>query len=387
MFSRKIRLSDSLDELSVLLLGPRQTGKSTLIHDQFPKSPIFDLLSPGLFRDLQKSPDSLKELIDPKETHPIVVDEIQKLPELLDVVHSIVQKNRNLRFVLTGSSARKIKKHGNLLGGRALPLFLHPITSQEFVSVGKNQSLHKLLEIGGLPNVLCAKDPQKILNAYVGIYLVEEIKQEGYARNLGDFSKFLDVAALTSGEQLDFTKVGRDVQLSPRTVASYYQVLQDTLIGYLLEPYKATKTRKAVTTPKFYLFDVGVCQYLVGREKISPGTPEFGRSLEHFIFTELIAYKDYLEKRVEINYWRSTSQLEVDFLVRSKDGTNIAIEVKGSNHIDQGDLRGIKALSDDLKLSKKIIVSNEKLKRRIADEFLVYPYAEFCRDLWAGKLF
>jgi predicted AAA+ superfamily ATPase len=334
----------------------------------------------------------LKEFVDSGKKNLIIIDEIQKLPELLDVVHLLIEKNKSYRFILTGSSARKLKKQGqNLLGGRAYPLFLHPITSKEFLSRGnsptdKKVNFDSLVQIGGLPSVLTANSPQRVLKAYVGIYLQEEIKAEGYARNLSDFSKFLEVAALTNSEQLDFASVARDVQLSPRTVAAYYSILQDTLLGYLLESYKETKSRKAVMTPKFYYFDVGVCNFLSGRENLPKGTPEYGRALEHFVFTELIAYRDYHEEAFEIFYWRSTSQFEVDFLLQFKSKKLIGIEVKGTSHIDSDDLKGFKAFEEDIKLTKKIFVCNEKHQRTIQNEYQVMPLSFFCQQLWAGEI-
>lgn len=392
MFLREIDAKAPLNDLSLLFLGPRQTGKSTYLRKTFPNSTLFDLLDPELFRDLNKSPLLLKELIqhqtsESRTKNPVIIDEIQKLPELLDVVHSIIEEDKSIRFILTGSSARKLRKQGqNLLGGRAYPLSLHPITSSEFLSNKKETSLDSLIQIGGLPSVLTANSPQRVLKAYVGIYLQEEIKAEGYARNLGDFSKFLEVAALTNSEQLDFAGVARDVQLSPRTVAAYYSILQDTLLGYLLAPFKETKSRKAVSTPKFYYFDVGVCNFLSGREKLAKGTPEYGKALEHFIFTELIAYRDYRENPFEIFYWRSTSQFEVDFLIRLKSKKLIGIEVKGSNHIDSEDLKGFKAFEQEFKLTKKILVCNEKAPRLINGGFDVLPYDIFCAKLWSDQI-
>ncbi len=387
MYRRHLKLEIFLEELSVLLLGPRQTGKSTLIRSLFPDSLLLDLLDPELFRDLQKSPNLLKDLVAGSKKNLVIIDEIQKIPELLDVVHSLIASRKQTRFLLTGSSARKIHKEGkNLLGGRAYPLFLHPITSEEFLTDPKsNGNLHKLLETGGLPSVLNAKEPQRLLKAYVGIYLQEEIKAEGYVRNLGDFSKFLDVAALSNAEQLDYIGVARDVQLSPRTVSSYYQILQDTLTGYLLESFRHTKTRKAVATPKFYFFDVGISNFLAGRKELALGTPEYGKALEHFVFTELKAYQSYSECAFELFYWRSTSQIEIDFIIRTKSKKLIAIEVKGSQLVDRNDLKNFKYFEEDFKLSKKIVVCNEKLSRSF-DQFSILPYPRFCEQLWAGQI-
>lgn len=389
MFRRILNLKSYVSDLSVLLLGPRQTGKSTLIHAQFPQALILDLLDPELFRDLQKSPNFLKEIVEGSGKSRVIIDEIQKIPELLDVVHSLIESKKNIRFILTGSSARKMRQQGrNLLGGRAYPLSLHPITSVEYLSekVSDSQTpLHRLLEVGGLPRVLTSDTPQRLLKAYVGIYLQEEIKAEGYVRNLGDFTRFLDVAALSNAEQLDFAGIARDVQLSPRTVSAYYQILQDTLTGFLLESFKETKSRKAVATPKFYFFDVGVSNYLSGRERLSVGTPEYGKALEHFIFTELKAYQDYSEKEFELYYWRSTSQMEVDFIIKTRSRRLIGIEVKGSRHIDQTDLKGLKAFEEDFKLARKFVVCNERFSRLLGD-VNVMPYPQFCEQLWSGRV-
>ncbi len=387
VFSRAIDLKAPLGDISLLLLGPRQTGKSTLIKELFPKANMLDLLDPELFRDLNKTPSLLREIVGGEKKKLTVIDEIQKLPELMDVVHSLIEEDKSRRFILTGSSARKLKKQRqNLLGGRLYPMYLHPITSREYLGSNKDLVVDKIIQLGGLPSVLNSDSPQRLLKAYVGIYLQEEIKAEGFARNLSDFSKFLEVAALVNSEQLDYSGVARDVQLAPRTVASYFSVLQDTLTGHLLESFKETKSRKAVLTPKFYYFDVGVCNFLCGREKLAPGTSEYGKAMEHFVFTELLAYKNYSEKNFEIFYWRSTSQFEVDFIIRLKSKRLIGIEVKGSSHIDKDDLKGLKAFEEDFKLEKKIIVSLEKHPRRIAEEIDVVPVKVFCQSLWSGKI-
>ncbi len=397
MIIRKIDIRSNVGEMSVLLLGPRQTGKTTLVVEQLGKNVhMIDLLNPEVFRDLQKQPSLLIELVaaidaGAETTDKLIfcIDEVQKIPELLNVVHSIIEKNKKIRFLLTGSSARKLKTSGtNLLGGRAYPMYMHPVTSVECEAAGdnKNYTLKNLIQYGGLPSVLNSSSPLRRLKAYVGIYLQEEIKAEAYVRNLNDFSKFLDVAALTNTEQLDYEGVASDVQISSRTVASYYQILQDTLVGYLLEPYRKTKTRKAVAKPKFYFFDVGVANYLTGREHLAEGTPEYGKAVEHFIFTELIAYKDYLEKDCKLYYWRSTSKFEVDFLIQTKKNEFIAIAVKATKKIDNHDLKGIRAIEDDLTLSRKIIVCLEASARKTEDGFEILPLAWFCKQLWAGKI-
>lgn len=391
MIYRKIDIKSNIKEMSILLLGPRQTGKSTYLLNQLGQNVhIVDLLNPEIYRDLQKQPGLLSEFVAAQVaqgTSIICIDEIQKIPELLDVVHSLIEKHKKLRFLLTGSSARKLKMTGaNLLGGRVLPMFMHPITSFEYLNENKNNNLKKLIQHGGLPSVITSDEPYRRLKAYVGIYLQEEIKAEGFVRNLNDFSKFLEVAALTNAEQLDYVAVASDAQISARTVAAYYQILQDTLVGYLLEPYRKTKTRKAVAKAKFYFFDVGVANHLTGREQLAEGTPEYGKAVEHFIFTELIAFKDYFEKDFKLYYWRSTSKFEVDFLIQNQKNEFIAIEVKATKKIDHGDFKGIKALEDDIKISRKIVVSLEPQARKTAEGFEIYPLAEFCSLLWAEKI-
>lgn len=387
MISRKNSIKSNIKDMSILLLGPRQVGKSTLLKSLFSETALFiDLLNPEIYRDLQKNPNLLNDYVSATDKKIIVIDEIQKIPELMNVVHFLIEKYKSIRFILTGSSARKLKKKtSNLLGGRAFPSFLHPLTSDEYLKK-ENSKIDDLIQFGGLPSIVLASNPLKKLKAYTSLYLQEEIKAEGYVRNLSDFSRFLDVAGLTNSEQLDFESVASDVQISSRTVAAYYQILEDTLIGYLLESFKKTKTRKAVIKPKFYFFDVGVANYLSGRDTLSVGTPEYGKAVEHFIFTELKAYQDYTEKDFKLFYWRSSSKFEIDFLIETKNKELIAIEVKAKKKINEKDFKGIKAFEDDFKLSKKIVVSLETMKRKTADDFIIYPLAEFCKQLWDGKI-
>jgi predicted AAA+ superfamily ATPase len=308
-----------------------------------------------------------------------VIDEIQKLPMLLDEVHLLIERNKSLRFILTGSSARTLhRKSTNLLAGRALTVRLHPLVSPE-VEFGE---LDKRLQLGGLPSVLTSPIPHEDLAAYVGTYLKEEIQAEGVARQIESFSRFLEVAALSNGELLNFAQIASDAAVPSRTVQNYYRILEDTLLGYQLPPFRKTPTRKAVATPKFYFFDVGVAHALVGREAVRPRTGEYGRALEHLIFLELRAYLDYTRNRTALTFWRTHTKHEVDFLV----GDAIAIEVKAKERVSDRDLRGVRALTEALSLSRKIVVSNERWRSTTDDHIEIFPVDEFLRELWNGNV-
>lgn len=234
----------------------------------------------------------------------VVIDEIQKLPQILDEVHRLIEQRQDLRFVLTGSSARKLRRGGaNLLAGRALIATLHPLVSIEV----DFQNLDRRLLYGSLPMILDSPIPHEDLRAYVGTYLQEEIQAEGLTRNIEGFSRFLEIAALANGQQLNFTKIGSDAAIPPRTVQNYYQVLEDTLIGHTVHPYRKTKTRKSVSASKFYFFFVGVVHALLGQSQLSPKTKSYGVALEHLTFLELRAYLDYQRLTHPLCYWRSHS--------------------------------------------------------------------------------
>ncbi len=309
----------------------------------------------------------------------LIIDEIQKLPFLLDEVHLLIEGNKDLRSILTGSSARKLKRGGvNLLAGRALTCHLHPLVAPE-VEYG---FFLERLNIGNLPAILTSVIPEELLKAYVGTYLQEEIQAEGLVRNIGSFSRFLSTAGLTNGEQVNFTAVGSDTGIPPRTVREYYHVLEDTLVGYLLPPFQHTPKRKPVSTPKFYFFDVGVANTLARRGRIEPGSELFGRALEHLIFLEVRAYLDYRRLDHPLTYWRSRSQFEVDFMIDDEVG----LEVKGKPLVSKRELKGLQALSEDLTLRRKIVVCLEREPRRTADGVEVLPVETFLRRLWAGEI-
>ncbi len=378
MYPRVLGLESLLEHRSLFLFGPRQTGKSTLLHDRFPDAVFFDLLEADTFRELSERPEYIRQTT-PDSARLVVIDEVQKLPSLLDEVHLMIERNKAVRFVLTGSSARSLKRGAaNLLAGRAWMTRLHPLV---FSEVGRGRLLDRLNR-GSLPAVLDSAAPAEDLRAYVGLYLQEEIRAEGVARSIEGFSRFLTVAGSCNGEQVNYTAVGSDAGVPPRTVREYFQILEDTLVGHQLPAYRKTVKRKPVATAKFYMFDVGVANALLKRSDVQPGSESYGRALEHLIFLELRSYLDYRRIDLPLCYWRSRSRLEVDFVV----GDRIAIEVKAKARVTRRDLSGMRALAEDLALERKLVVCNETRRRR-EDDIEVLPIEEFLEDLWSGEVF
>jgi predicted AAA+ superfamily ATPase len=377
MYERLLDLKRLLRHRSVFLFGARQTGKSTLLHHLFPEAVFFDLLEADTFRELSARPEYMRQTLPPGAKL-VVIDEVQKLPGLLDEVHLMIERDKELRFVLTGSSARKLKRGGaNLLAGRAWVTHLHPLVSAE---IGSGRLLSRLNR-GSLPAVLDSELPHEDLKAYVGTYLHEEIRAEGLTRSVENFSRFLTVAGACNGEQVNYTEVGSDAGVPPRTVREYFQILEDTLIAYQLPAYRKTVKRKPVATSKFFFFDVGVANTLLKRSEIVPGSETYGRALEHMIFLELRAWLDYTRSDLPLTYWRSRSRIEVDFVI----GDRIAIEVKAKPRVAHRDLNGLRALDEELQLERKIVVCTEP--RRRADEGVeILPVERFLEDLWAGKV-
>lgn len=377
---RQLDLRPDAKKKSLFLFGPRQTGKTFLLNRLFPKSPFYNLLQADVYLKLSQRPQLMREelfVLGEACPEPIIVDEIQKLPILLDEVQDLIETKR-FHFILTGSSARKLK-HGsaNLLGGRAWTRQLLPLVTAEI----PNYDLMRLLNVGALPYIYLSENPEEELTAYVGNYLKEEIQAEGLTRKIENFSRFLQTAALVNSELINFTNVASDAQVPPRTIKEYFSILEDTLIGVLLEPFTATRKRKAISTAKFYFFDVGICNILAGRNEIRPKTELFGKVFEHFVFTELRAYLSYMQDKRPLRFWRSTSKMEVDFLISDE----IAIEVKGTELVSEKHLTGLKALSEDLTLKQKIVVSLDSSRRRIGD-IDVWPVKEFLAALWAGEI-
>ena len=379
VFKRTLDLSALLRRKSFFLLGPRQTGKSTLLKTVFPQAHYVDLLEANTFRELSARPERLRQSLPPQQKI-LVIDEIQKLPSLLDEVQLLLDRNKELRAVLTGSSARKLKQgHVNLLGGRAWVCHLHPLAHPEVAEVPLIDRINR----GGLPSFLESADYEEELKAYVGTYLQEEVRAEGLARSIGNFSRFLEVAGLSSGQQLNLTAVASDADVPTRTIREYYQILKDTLIGYEVPVYRKSIHRKPAAVAKFYLFDTGVANVLKRQRSLEPGSAAFGESLEHLIFQELRAYLDYQRLDEPLTFWRTLpSGLEVDFIV----GDRAAIEVKAKTSISAQDCRGLLALGEERTWPRRIVVSLEQKKRRTAEGIEILPVADFLSALWSGEI-
>jgi predicted AAA+ superfamily ATPase len=378
-YNRILNILEPLGERSLFLLGPRQTGKTTLLQQILPNATTYDLLRADTFQELSADPSLIRQRLTPDDKI-IVIDEIQKLPILLDEVHSLIQRNPNLRFVLTGSSARKLRRGGvNLLAGRARIRYLHPLVALE-LAFGQ---LADRLQWGGLPFVLNSSSPRHDLQTFCGTYLQEEIRAESLVRSIENFSRFLLVAGLTNGAQLNYENVARDVGLSSRTVREYYQIIIDTLLGHLVEPFGATRIRKSVGIPKFYLFDLGVANFLGKIGAVERGSKAYGDGIEHLIFLELRAFLDYQSHDAPLSYWRSTTKFEVDFTI----GDTVAIEVKAKPRVTDTDLKGLRALKEEDIFKRFICVSDESARRRTDDGIEIIPLDLFLRELWSGEIF
>lgn len=361
---------------SAFLWGPRKTGKSFWLNQQFPDSIKIDLLKSDVFAEYASRPSLIRERYS-SYVDLIVIDEIQMLPELLNEIHWLIE-NSKLSFILTGSSPRKLyRKHANLLGGRAYRFTMEPLTFLET----EGFDIESVMISGLLPPHFLANDPLSELRAYVGDYLKEEIANEARVQNMPSFAEFLRIAAITNGELLNYTNVARESGVKANTVRAYFQILEDTLLGFRLKPWKKSNLRRMIETEKFYFFDIGVANFIAKRApKI--GTPEFGKSFEHYILMELKAYKAYCEPDMEISYWRTASGYEVDFVL---EDMQTVIEVKAGK-VHEGDLRHIRALHEDYKTKKSLVVCFETTPRKTDDNIEILPWQVFIKQLWNGEI-
>jgi len=378
MYIRKLQLENENND-SVFLWGARQVGKTTLLENQYPNARYYDLLQSTEFERFFRRPSLLSEELETaKEGELVIIDEIQKVPQLLDEVHRIIHK-KNLRFILSGSSPRKLKRIGaNLLGGRALKKTLFPLVSSEIPDF----DILKAVNNGMIPRHYTVNNPWERFRAYIGVYLNEEIREEAISRKLNSFSRFLEVAAFSNTEMVVYKNIAQDCGIDHRTVKEYFEILQDTLIGYLIPGFSATQKRRAILAPKFYYFDVGVANYLSNRKNIQQGTEAFGHAFEHLIIQELIAYLNYNNSDEALTYWRTSSGYEVDAIIGHG---RIAIEIKSSSEINSRHLKGLKAFIEEFPKTRAIVVSLDKNKR-ILNSIEIFPAKEFLNALWKNEI-
>ncbi|HSV43592.1 MAG TPA: DUF4143 domain-containing protein, partial [Candidatus Bathyarchaeia archaeon] len=355
------------------------------LRQRFPASIVFDFLKTDLFLEISKNPALLRERLlakDPDELkNPVILDEVQKVPHILDEIHWLIE-NKGFNFILCGSSVRKLKRgHANLLGGRAWRYELLPLTSQE---IGKVDLLRALNQGMIPPHYLQNKeDSQKSLKAYVQDYLREEVFAEGLTRNIPAFSRFFDAFGYSHGEITNYANIARDCGIDSKTVKEYYQILIDTLLAIRVEPFKMRQSRQVITkAPKYYLFDVGVAGCLTKRRLEEDKGIEFGRAFEHFILMEIVAYRSYRNKDFNINFWRTKTGLEVDFVLGAGE---VAVEIKGTSRLDKKDLNGLDAFIQTHASKKSIVVCNEK-EKRVCDKIMILPWEIFLDELWSGKI-
>lgn len=376
MYDRILNIDNEYND-SIFLFGARQTGKTTWLTSQFPDCRYYDLLRPSEFERLLRRPELLsQELEDFGENDTVIIDEIQKLPQLLDEVHYLIQR-KGIRFILSGSSARKLRRAGtNLLGGRASKKQMFPLVSAEIPDF----DLIRAVNNGMIPRHYMVQNPQERLRGYIGVYLNEEIREEALSRNLNSFTHFLETAAQCDGEMLVYKNIAQDCGIDYRTVKEYFSILEDTLVGYFIYGFTESKKRKAIAAPKFYLFDVGVANYLCHRQHLQPGSDDFGHAFEHLIIQEIIAYLGYSHSDEKLCYWRTTSGYEVDAVIGNG---RVAIEIKSSEEVKSRHTHGLKAFSEDFPNAKLFIVSLDKYKRKL-NGIDIIPAMDFLKDLWKG---
>jgi len=370
---------DLPENRSAFLWGPRKTGKTTYLKRHFPQACWIDLLDYDMFLSFSRDPKRLRRMLDAQKSRTVVIDEVQKVPHLMDEIHWLIE-NRGYRFILSGSSARKLRREEvNLLGGRAWRFELYPLVSSELGDF----DLDRALVSGFLPPHYLSPDSRMDLKAYVHDYLKEEIQAEALTRNLPAFSLFLRSAAATNGMLLNYSNAARESGVSVKTIREYYQILQDTLVGRLLAPWKRTKGRRLIETSKFYFFDTGIVSALLNYPSLSPGTQEYGRAFEHFILQECWAYCHYSRKDFPISFWRTASGSEVDLILGDAE---VAIEIKSSRHAAETRTKGLHLFAEEWRPGKSLVVSRNPFPEKVNPDITVLPWQHFCRALWNGDI-
>ena len=384
--NRILDIQSRVRRKSMFLFGPRQTGKTAMIDNQLDDDVrlVWSLLNANIRRRCQSDPSVLRDELATRGIKDglVVIDEIQKVPDLLDEVHLMIEET-DIRFLMTGSSARRLRETGvNLLGGRAGKMNLHPFVWPEIRQF--KPTLDRILTYGMLPSIFLSEEPDEVLDDYINVYLQEEIAGEGLVRQLPKFERFLEVAALTNSQGINYSNIASDVMMSQDSIREWYGILYDTMIGFAIPPYTRTKKRKAVETERFYYFDVGLVRFLLNLTEVSDTHSEYGKLFESYIAQELSAYLDYGRKRERLSYWRTRqSSFEVDFTI----GDQVAVETKTTKLVNEKkDLRGLRALKEEGIFKKYIVVSRDEISRTTDDGILMLPWTVFLDELWDGKI-
>ncbi len=384
--NRILDIQSRVRRKSMFLFGPRQTGKTAMIDNQLDDDVrlVWSLLNANIRRRCQSDPSVLRDELATRGIKDglVVIDEIQKVPDLLDEVHLMIEET-DIRFLMTGSSARRLRETGvNLLGGRAGKMNLHPFVWPEIRQF--KPTLDRILTYGMLPSIFLSEEPDEVLDDYINVYLQEEIAGEGLVRQLPKFERFLEVAALTNSQGINYSNIASDVMMSRDSIREWYGILYDTMIGFAIPPYTRTKKRKAVETERFYYFDVGLVRFLLNLTEVSDTHSEYGKLFESYIAQELSAYLDYGRKRERLSYWRTRqSSFEVDFTI----GDQVAVETKTTKLVNEKkDLRGLRALKEEGIFKKYIVVSRDEISRTTDDGILMLPWTVFLDELWDGKI-
>lgn len=375
-YIRKFDFYKWLNKKSLFVFGARSTGKTYWLKKTLPADVLYlSLLDPEVVLRLGESPSLLKKMIGKKKR--VVIDEVQKIPSLLDVIHSLIE-DEGIHFLMTGSSARKLKrKSANMLGGRALNKSFFPLSFSEIPDF----DLQRYLTYGGLPRVYQSAEPELELMAYVSSYLELEIKAEAYVRNLIPFQRFMKVAALSNGELINYASIASDAAVPASTVKEYFSILEDTLFGFVVEPWVESKKRKAIQTAKFYFFDPGVCHTIIDASVIPRASDLWGRSFEQFIGMEIRAFLSYQMKKQRLCFWRSENKQEVDFLI----GNDVAIEVKSTKKVGKKHLVGLNAIKDEKVFKNYFLISEDPIERT-ENDIEIIRWDTFLKKLWSNEI-
>ena len=378
MYNRVLSLSES-ETNSLFLFGARQTGKTSLLRERFPNCIYYDLLEFDTMMRFRQRPSLLRDLlIEVPNGSLVIIDEIQQVPELLNEIHLLISR-KQIRFILCGSSARKLRCNSvNTLGGRALPTHLYPLVSAEIPDF----NLIRAVNNGMMPAIYPLENPRRQIQAYVDVYLKEEIMAEALVRILMGFSNFLRAAAMTNGEIVNYQNIAQDCGVGAKTVKEYFSILTDTLIGYMIPAYTRTNKRSVVQAPRFYFFDVSIPNFMLNRSELLPGSPEFGHAFEHFFIQELVAYLGYHNSIEPLSYWRTYTGLEVDAVIGE---ARIAIEFKSVTEVRTSHLKNLKRFAEDFPNARLIIVTLDRFSRKMGNVESYYAY-DFLKLLWEGKI-